>query len=596
MSAKPRGELRMRKIVEVVSGYKATIYKIGNIKQIEWNHGKISFLYNNLTETFDSVDINEFCDFVKLLRQSLQVLHSQELLIVNPPDELKFEDEMEIEMNNLMERFKDGIDGVEEELMKEIEELEKENILALMDQRQIDFSEALKQVIDEVGFFGDMLNVYALQLNSMGKEIKKIETTNRKLQIQSKNQTKLVKELESLLNSIFLPNKVINILQNEKFSLKKIHKIEAAAKQLFDILQTQFDSDVRSLRAVSERVEQFIHISDSFNLRFQEYLKHLFREQIEEEKAKPPSKGSMKLTMHSAMHEILQKFKNLLAMLKETGPSLHTDLLSYYQSEYGPLYQKELKIIVEVSKRHLGKRPKEEMFTFTGLLESQGLLNFSKKINLNDSTASTEEFTALGFLGPDDKVMPHVLLDLLVNSLIPVIFSEREICIETFFNETDEQDTKIRRRCRIFLEGMFEDTDSELCSLIDQCVKFDSSCCVELFSALDNKLPDYRFDYLEALFEKLQSKIISCLDEFFDDQVKAISELKSSKKKEDIFPFVKMYPLFVRKVEKYARPPTRQCIDYGYQKVGQAIWDTLSQIAKNEDPLQANLFMIGIID
>ena len=124
-------------------------------------------------------------------------------------------------------------------------------------------------------------------------------------------------------------------MENEKFDLKHIHRIETSAKVLFKILQSKFDGEIRDMKAVSDRIQQFNAISDSFNRRFTDYLKNLLRDQSKSEVLKPVKKGKLKLASFIGTHEILNQFKGLLSILKETGPSLHADILSFYQNEYG---------------------------------------------------------------------------------------------------------------------------------------------------------------------------------------------------------------------------------------------------------------------
>jgi len=245
----------------------------------------------------------------------------------------------EVALMNLEELLYDmdlasGEDGValETRLMNELSSLELANVYSIIesDDRIKDVMSELDKGIEELDDMDNWLFMYRQELDSMGDDIRQIESQNRGLQVQTSNQASLLRELENLLISITIPERVLDVLKRE--SLEKdqgIRNLEDATAEVQDVLLSKYDEDVAGMSAVRGRMEHYsIHCSN-FASRFSEFLKNKIQYQTDlllNDKQRNLSKGFVVMFGYEPIERYFISYRGLIVWLREMDPRRFTDL------------------------------------------------------------------------------------------------------------------------------------------------------------------------------------------------------------------------------------------------------------------------------
>lgn len=225
----------------------------------------------------------------------------------------------------------DGV-ALETRLMNELSSLELANVYSIIesDDRIKDVMNELDKGIEELDDMDNWLFMYRQELDSMGDDIRQIESQNRGLQVQTSNQASLLRELENLLISITIPERVLDVLKRE--SLEKdqgIKNLEDAAAEVQDVLLSKYDEDVAGMSAVRGRMEHYsIHCSNFAN-RFSEFLKNKVQYQADlllNDKQRSLSKGFVVMFGYEPIERYFIAYRGLIVWLREMDPRRFTDL------------------------------------------------------------------------------------------------------------------------------------------------------------------------------------------------------------------------------------------------------------------------------
>jgi len=225
----------------------------------------------------------------------------------------------------------DGV-ALETRLMNELSALEMMNVYSIIesDERIKDVMSELDKGIEELDDMDSWLSLYRQELDSMGDDIRQIESQNRGLQVQTSNQASLLRELENLLISITIPDSVLETLKKESLERdSSIRRLEDASAEIQDVLLTKFDEDVASMSAVHGRMEHYSFHCGNFAGRLFEFLRTKIQNQADQylnDKQRSLSKGYLVMFGYEAIERYFIAYRGLILWLRDMDSRRFTDL------------------------------------------------------------------------------------------------------------------------------------------------------------------------------------------------------------------------------------------------------------------------------
>lgn len=169
-------------------------------------------------------------------------------------------------------------------LSKKLVECEKQNIHSILLQqdswREVNDSLLVcEKMLKEMGTWVDK---YSRKLIIMQKDIEQIEKENNALEVMWRNHQSLLKELDSLTDSLkFDPTYEQCILQDD-FEGDGLSKINKAVLKLQETLNRPFADGMDNMEAVIKRKKEFQRMRFALVNRFREFLVARFTKQIED--------------------------------------------------------------------------------------------------------------------------------------------------------------------------------------------------------------------------------------------------------------------------------------------------------------------------
>ncbi|KAG0253579.1 hypothetical protein BG011_006298 [Mortierella polycephala] len=266
----------------------------------------------------------------------------------------------------------DGV-ALETRLMNELSALEMTNVYSIIesDDRIKDVMAELDKGIEELDDMDSWLFFYRQELDSMGDDIRQIESQNRGLQVQTSNQASLLRELENLLISITIPDRVLETLKKETLERDSgIRKLEGAAAEIQDVLLSKYDEDVAGMSAVRGRMELYSFQCSNFAGRLSDFLRAKIQAQVDQylnDKQRTLTKGFAVMIGYEPIEKYFIVYRGLILWLREMDPRRFTDLQMVYVNNMNRLYRKEIKEFFSILfAHHVAKleKPDDSEFVF----------------------------------------------------------------------------------------------------------------------------------------------------------------------------------------------------------------------------------------
>ncbi|CAJ0842152.1 17990_t:CDS:10 [Entrophospora sp. SA101] len=526
-------------------------------------------------------------------------------------DEMKQEEISLINVGELLNDFdwkgSGNAEALEERLLNELAALESANIHAMIesDDRIYAVIEQIDYAISELDNMDQWLTLYTDELNSMGDDIHHIEGQNRGLQVQTANQKALLSELDRLLQSITISDKVIKILKHESMDTPQgVQNIEQAATHLKRVLETPFDDATKDMAAVKELMKSYEYHCNNFCSRFYEYMRVMFQYQAEtllNDKSRGPRHNNLTIQSHQALEEHLLKYRGISLWMKQMDPRRHTEIQTLYVLSKEPIYKKETKEYLTTMKQLLFKRELSEEATYALLQNNRTSTNFGNWLSIDNSRAPWEFKDGGGGKLPPEESFDHSL-----QTIIPLIITEKNF-IEDFFHlgtkkplpknpldgDADIEDIKLYKRLFEHMERLYNFMPDELNSFIEYGCKYDKIQVVGMIVSLEKFMYEsdkIRQDFVVKMLGHVRIYALGIFEKFINEQLRSIEETKvTSKKRKGIVLFIRIFPVskiyIFGKEKRSENLEIRQIINRAYEEIVKTMFDCLEAIAKDTESI-----------
>ncbi|GAA5999358.1 uncharacterized protein JCM10292_001230 [Rhodotorula paludigena] len=509
-------------------------------------------------------------------------------------------------------------DEMERRLIGELKALEAASIYAIMesDDRVTGVIKQLDDALAELDKMDLMMGLYKTQLNLMTDDIAHIESQNRGLQVQTSNQRALLSELDNLMSTIHIPESELTALTKESLeSQQGVERLERSLVSLYRALLSTRDTAVGDMAAASERVGEYRAKAQQFSKRIFDFLSIMFKFQVDqllnpkEPGAAPRDKG--KLPSHAAMEDYLGRYCGLMLFVKEIDQTRYQHICTAYFTAMSDLHRQEIQELMGVLRGQVKKATDDELEASFSAKESPTLRQGSMRrvgtiarspLEGGRSKDKDGKLTASeAFSRGLQQITPHLsreqgfISDFLhINSLESSITFADYMMLETFFRRgastflAQQAQQGNLKDVRNAMEQVFGFLEGELRDWIDGVLQRDSMQIVGILATLDRFVlrgEEERNEFLMRTLQKQYQRSLGALERSCKEQIKSIEQTKLTlKKRKGVVPFVRVFPLFVARVESQLDGADnlniRGVINEQYERIVAAIFDCLQQMAK----------------
>ncbi|KAI8048022.1 exocyst complex component Sec3-domain-containing protein [Syncephalis plumigaleata] len=507
------------------------------------------------------------------------------------------------------------VQAIDVRLVADLAQSEAENVRAILEaDKQVGaVITQLESAIRELDSIEAWTDTFKAQLKVIGEDVQLIQSQNKAMHVQTRNQKSLLREVDELLAALSIPEKSLSTLREESLSTDQgIVKVEEAAARLLRRLNNKFDEGLRDMYVVNERIEYFHLHANNFAVRMVDFLKIAFTFQADRcvsEYAKSGVVASFILNGHRTLEESLSRYRGLMLWIKEVDPRRHNELLDLYAQAVSVAYKEEIKELLGFCLGVLmpKKQPTEDtehLFTSAtkgGHGGAQSAANSLRKYDLSLAKA--------------------------VQSIISAVVREQNFVTDLFHLGTSygymawvrgghkttgkldrprEQttDIKLKKRMMGLMDDTFKGLLVDLMANIEQVSRISSISLVALLATVEDltvQLDNSNQQYAILMLTNMQKRLTNLFDNFVEEQIKAIEETKvTTKKRSGILPFIRIFPNFVLRMENALEGCTtamRNSTDDAYAKLVQkmlAVLDAMAREAEADDKEQLNKHILTI--
>ncbi|KLO20758.1 hypothetical protein SCHPADRAFT_816552 [Schizopora paradoxa] len=509
-------------------------------------------------------------------------------------------------------------DHIESRLLDELMQLERANIHSFLesDDRISTVMQYLDEAITELDGMESTLSSYKIHLNAVGDDIAHIQSQNRGLQVQTQNQKVLLSELEKLLQTVHVDRETLLTLTQE--SLEKtdsIQRLEEAAVDLYKALLAGRDND---MAATMERLDEYRTHNIQFCKRILDFLTIMFTAQsnllLKDGSGVIPKgkNGFPEILSHQDIEAYLGRYCGLMLYLKEMDEGKYSKLCAAYFSAASDLHSKQVKALVKLALSIIKRPPDEEEyqgFSVTPANSNWTAGGLRRAGTIVRSPLDNRKEKEKGKQG-SGTLLAQEALDGVLEQLAPLVYHENEF-IADFLQINDVAltfadymglDHYFRRQAAEFaglsqttaklirgaMDLIFGSLSAELKTFIDDALSRDQIQVAGLLASLERSVSDAEVKgnvFFVTIVEKQHQRLKSVLERFIDEQIRDIEQTRlTAKKRSGVVQFIKYFPTFVGRIETQLVGANdlevRGTIDASYDKIVQAMFDSLKQMAK----------------
>jgi hypothetical protein len=241
-------------------------------------------------------------------------------------DESRFiteEEEQQIE-ELLKSRTVQDLEILADELGRELVKMESRNINELIQEHFAikEIWEGLKGASERVQDLVDFNRQYQDRLDAIAIYFEQIEQKNNRMAVITRNQQKLLDELQKLMDTISLGSKTTRCLERGTF--EKGENLDAAvqaAAELRNLLHHNLPPGLVDMKAVHQQMEIYLKLRGQFARRMRAFLNATFKNAAENTLANK-NRALQFIDLSKITYQQLQPFQPLVSWLKEMEDTL----------------------------------------------------------------------------------------------------------------------------------------------------------------------------------------------------------------------------------------------------------------------------------
>uniref|UniRef100_A0AAY5EGW7 Exocyst complex component 1 n=1 Tax=Electrophorus electricus TaxID=8005 RepID=A0AAY5EGW7_ELEEL len=560
--------------------------------------------------------------------------------------ELNTREEQDIE--NMMQVCEYAISNAEafaEKLSRELQVLDGANIQSIMaSEKQVNI---LMQLLDEA--------LAEEMLQSVKEQMDQISQSNHLIQISNTNNSKLLDEIQFLVNYLDLSKGHIRALQEGDLSSPKgIEACTNAAEALLQCMNVALRPGHDKLSAVKQQQQLFTELRDVFARRLTNHLNNVFvhfkmtipqfyRSSClslpghDQSSTLAQHVAELTLPKHSPLHRDLLRYAKLMEWLKSTQREKYEGLSRTYVDYMTRLYEREIKDFFEIAKIKMAGTTKEGKGKFATLPRkesalkqeteslhgSSGKLTGStsslNKLSVNSSNSRRSQSSSLLDMGNmsasdldvADRTKFDKIFEQVLSELEPLCLAEQDF-VSKFFKLQQHAALPLRPShthtpfpvrpftdvVRQMMNKIFHSIETELNSLIALGDKIDSFNSLYMLVKMSHHVwTAETVDPASFLSTTLGNVLVTVkrnFDKCISGQIRQMEEVKISKKsKVGILPFVTGFEEFAELAETIFRNAERRGdLDKAYAKLIQAVFQNVEKVASESQKTPRDVVMM----
>lgn len=544
----------------------------------------------------------------------------------------------QLDLERLMEQCDSAVSNAEafaEQLSRDLSVLDGANIHSMMaSEAQV---EALMDMIDaaytEAEKIESRLDSYDEILQHVKDSIEKMADKNTSIEQTNANNSKLLEELDKLINQLELHQRHQQVLLeadlNKTGSLPQI--IEAATA-LQTAISAPIPMHLSQLQAVQDQKKRFEKLKSRFSQIISRHLNNLFIH-LGNDPGETLSLHAEQLTLprHGSIHTELSPYTPLMHWVRALDHKAYQHLNKTYANSISKLYERDIRLFFEEARQRIsGGRRLRGSGSSQDLASMAGVAGkLTSQIKHGAQTLSTRTTTG-ALLGVDrdlwgseldmqerqkfDEIFERVL-----SELQPVCLAEQEFCI-AFFNlnaagtekapssvastpgssgseessgsagtssgggaaGTPGQCRLVNREVRAMMVALFTTLEQQLNSFINTYDRADSYCCLYIYVRLSEHVltAEDTGSFLSTTFGSCLVQAKRNFDRFMNSQLQSIQECRVTKKKCGIIPFINNFEDFCHTAESVFKKSERRAdLDKWYVRLVMAMFEHIPRVA-----------------
>lgn len=524
---------------------------------------------------------------------------------------------------------------LEADINRELAQLEESNISHVidLDTKFGDLTTDLDQAIAQCDELDAILTFFSVELGGLGSDIDYIESQGHGLQVQTTNQKILWEELNSILDTMSVPQREMEIIRRVRLdSAQDVAYAEAALVDLFAALASvrKMGSNSRDeevfiggMRALQERRSLYEQAAVDFIARAQVSLQEKVRDavvssstQLSAASASPTIPGLIS-TVNS-----LYKFAGIILFIRDVDQTAYSAILKQYERSARDYYEAASTAFFAKWKQQFkasDKTDQQSMFSPgrehepTEHKVSAVRQLTMKRSHSHQNVGQRKRDVSLS-LSKNDKLQNS--FSGIVEALQTALNSEQEILIQLFhmtsFGAANygtyikqypagqrlafarhvkkrgvDPDRAQTRAFSTVLSGIFAPFSHECLTYFENVMESRPLECPTLFAVLDAHIEPMESTnqaFLLTLVHKIYDKSVNIWKTFVSRQIDMISNTHvSCKRRSGVLGFVATFPEFCEKVEQQIsgekNGAVRTLVNDSYDKLGKAILHNLQRAA-----------------
>ncbi|XP_063594157.1 exocyst complex component 1-like isoform X1 [Penaeus indicus] len=545
----------------------------------------------------------------------------------------------QMDLERLMEQCDSAVSNAEafaEQLSRDLSVLDGANIHSMMaSEAQV---EALMEMIDtaytEAEKIESRLDSYDEILQHVKDSIEKIADKNTSIEQTNANNSKLLEELDRLINQLELPQQYQEVLisadLNKTGSLPQV--IEAATA-LQTVINAPVPSHLSQLQAFQDQKKRFEKLKSRFSQIVSRHLNNLFIH-LGNDPGETLSLHAEQLTLprHGSIHNELQPYIALMHWIRALDHRAYQHLNKTYATSISKLYERDIRLFFEEARQRIsggrrlrGSGSSQDIASMSGVagkLTSQikhGAQNLSTRANTG-ALLGVDRDQWGSELDMQERQKFDEIFERVLSELQPVCLAEQEFCIAFFNLNSAGSEQKpsssvastpgssgseessgsagtssgtvgtpgsghgklVNREVRSMMAALFTTLEQQLGSFINTYDRADSYCCLYIYVRLSEHVltAEDTGSFLSTTFGSCLVQAKRNFDRFMNSQLQSIQECRVTKKKCGIIPFITNFEEFAQTAEcVFKKSERRADLDKWYVRLVIAMFEHIPRVA-----------------